>query len=86
MSRLLGMRCWIRRLIITLVLGHCAGDVRFYLYNADLPKEQRKEVASKLLAVLEILRNSLSKHLVDKDFERLKWRISWTLLELETFS
>jgi hypothetical protein len=47
-----------------------------------LPKEQRKEIASKL----EILRKSVSKHLLDKDFERLKWRIEWTLLKLEELS
>jgi len=65
---------------------HCVGDVRFYLWNADLPKERRKEIAGKLLGILEVLRNSVRKHLADKDFERLKWRISWTLSELEVLS
>jgi len=65
---------------------HCVGDVRFYLWSAGLLKEQRKEIASKLIAVLEILRKSVSKHLLDKDFERLKWRIDWTLLKLEELS
>ena len=65
---------------------HCVGDVRFYLWNAGLPKEQRKEISGKLIGVLEVLRNSVSKHLVDKDFERLKWRISWTLSELNKLS
>jgi len=59
---------------------HCVGDVRFYLWNADLPKDQRKGIANKLIAILETLHNS------DKDFERLKWRIDWTLLELEVLS
>jgi len=65
---------------------HCVGDVRFYLWNADLPKERRKEIAGKLLGILEVLRNSVRKHLADKDFERLKWRISLTLSELEVLS
>ena len=65
---------------------HCVGDVRFYLWNAGLPKEVRKEIASKLLGILETLHNSVNKHLADKDFERLKWRISWTLLELDKLS
>ncbi len=65
---------------------HCVGDVRFYLWNADLPKEQRKEIADKLIAILEILHKSVNKHLADKDFERLKWRIEWTLLELDKLS
>jgi maltooligosyltrehalose synthase len=51
-----------------------------------LPKERRKEIASKLIGILEVLRNSVSKHLVDKDFERLKWRIRWTLSELDKLS
>lgn len=67
-------------------IRHCVGDVRFYLWNADLPKPERKEIANKLIGILEALRNSVSKHLVDKDFERLKWRISWTLSELDKLS
>ena len=65
---------------------HCVGDVRFYLWNAGLPKEVRKEIASKLLGILETLHNSVNKHLADQNFERLQWRISWTLLELEKLS
>jgi len=65
---------------------HCVSDVRFYLWNAGLPKEQRKEIANKLTGILETLHNSVNKHLADKDFERLKWRISWTLSELDKLS
>lgn len=65
---------------------HCVGDVRFYLWSANLPKEQRDRFAGKLEAILEILRNSVNRHLADGDFERLKWRISWTLSELEKLS
>jgi hypothetical protein len=48
---------------------HCVGDVRFYLWSAGLPKEQRKEIASKLIGILETLHNSVNKYLGDKDFE-----------------
>lgn len=65
---------------------HCVGDVRFYLWNAGLSKDKRKEIANKLIVILETLRNSVSKHVVDGDFERLKWRINWTLSELEKLS
>ncbi len=65
---------------------HCVSDVRFYLWSADLPKEQRKEIANKLIAILEMLHNSVNKHLADKDFERLRWRIDWALSELDTLS
>jgi hypothetical protein len=65
---------------------HCVSDVRFYLWNADLPKEQRKEIANKLTAILQTLHKSVNKHLADKDFERLKWRIGWALSELDELS
>lgn len=65
---------------------HCVGDVRFYLWNAGLPKEMRKEVAKKLIGILEVLRNSVRRHFVDKDFDRLQWRIGWTLSELNRLS
>ena len=65
---------------------HCRGDVGFYLWNAGLPKEQRREIAKKLTVILQTLRNSVKKHLADRDFERLKWRISWALRELDRLS
>jgi hypothetical protein len=65
---------------------HCVGDVRFYLWNAGLPKEKRKEVAGKLVAVLGVLHRSVNKHVVDGDFEKLKLRIEWALRELEVLS
>jgi len=65
---------------------HCVGDVRFYLWSAGLPKEQRKMIVGELLGVLETLRNSVRKHVLDGDFERLKWRIDWALLKLEMLS
>ena len=65
---------------------HCVGDVRFYLWSAGLPKEVRKEIANRLIVILETLHNSVNKHLADQNFERLRWRISWALLELEKLS
>ena len=43
-------------------------------------------MAGKLLEILVILRNSVNKHISDGDFERLKWRINWTLSELDRLS
>lgn len=65
---------------------HCVGDVRFYLWSANLPKVVRDRFAGKLEEVLEVLRNSVNRHLADGDFERLNWRINWTLSELEKLS
>jgi len=62
---------------------HSVGDVRFYLWSAGLPKMQRKEIVNRLTGILETLHKSVNKHLVDKDFERLRWRIYWTLSELD---
>jgi transposase-like protein len=36
--------------------------------------------------ILQTLRNSVKKHLADGDFERLKWRISRSLRELDGLS
>jgi transposase-like protein len=65
---------------------HLVSDVRFYLWSAGLPKEQRKEIVNKLKAILETLHNSVNKHLADKNFERLNCRISWALSKLEGLS
>ncbi|OQA81222.1 MAG: Transposase, Mutator family [Microgenomates group bacterium ADurb.Bin238] len=62
---------------------HCVGDVRYYLWSADVPKDQRDRLAGELLGILEVLRNSVNKHVADGNFERLRWRISWTLSELD---
>jgi maltooligosyltrehalose synthase len=51
-----------------------------------LAKRTKKKVANKLIVILETLRKSVNKHLVDKDFERLNWRISWALFELDKLS
>ena len=65
---------------------HCIGDVRFYLWSANVPKDQRDNLSGKLEVILEILRNSVNKHLADGNFECLRWRINWTLSELERLS
>jgi len=62
---------------------HSLTDTRFYLWSAGLPKEQRDSIAERLEVILEILHNSVKKHLADKDFEWLKWRVDWTLSELD---
>ncbi len=40
-------------------------------------------MSGELECVLEILCDSVNMHLADGDFERLRWRINWTLSELE---
>ncbi|MFX1534821.1 MAG: hypothetical protein ACFFDI_11410 [Promethearchaeota archaeon] len=44
-------------------VNHAVTDVLFYLWSAGLPKEERKQVTSRVVAVLETLRNSVVKHL-----------------------
>jgi hypothetical protein len=65
---------------------HCVSDVSFYLWGAGLPKERRKEIVKRVVAILETLHNSVNKHLGDKDFGRLEWRVGWTLSELDKLS
>lgn len=61
---------------------HSVSDVRFYLWRAGLPKDVRREIVNRVVGVLETLHNSVNKHLADGDFERLRWRITWTLEKL----
>lgn len=65
---------------------HCVGDVRYYLWSANVPKTQRDKLAGRLEEILEVLRNSVNKHVADGDFERLRWRINWVLSELDMLS
>jgi len=53
-------------------IRHCIGDVRYYLWSAKVPKEQREYIAGKLEVILEILRNEVNRHVVDRNFVRLK--------------
>jgi hypothetical protein len=62
---------------------HCLNDVKYYLWSAGLPKNERDVIVEGVEAVLQTLHNSVNKHLADRNFERLKWRIGWTLSELE---
>jgi len=65
---------------------HDIWDVKFYLWQAKLPKEQRKDISGRVERVLWTLRNSVDKHIVDGDVKRLRWRVDWTLEELKKIS
>ena len=62
---------------------HSVGDVGYTLWKAGLPKQERKEIHTKLKAILNTLRNSTIKHLKDGDTGRLQWRIEETLADLK---
>jgi transposase-like protein len=66
-----------------LCINHVVRDVSFNLWKAGLPKQDRKEILTKLLAILQALRNSVIKHLKDQDTQRLQWRINKTLADLK---
>jgi len=65
-----------------LCVNHAVKDVNNHLWRAEMPYGERKEIRARLRSVLRILRNSARKHLKDKNFERLRWRIDWALEEL----
>ena len=65
---------------------HCIRDVKFYLWQAGLPKEQRRDISERVESVLWTLCNSVNVHVADKDFKRLLWRVDWTLEELKRIS
>jgi transposase-like protein len=66
-----------------LCVRHSVGDVGYSLWKAGLPKQERKEIRTRLKAILHTCRNSTIKHLKDKDMERLQWRINKTLADLK---
>jgi len=66
-----------------LCVRHSVGDVGYSLWKAGLPKQERKEIRTKLKAILNTCRNSTIKHLKDGDVERLQWRINKTLADLK---
>lgn len=66
-----------------LCVRHSVGDVSYSLWKAGLPKQERKEIRTRLKAILHTCRNSTIKHLKDGDMERLQWRIKKTLADLK---
>lgn len=62
---------------------HSVGDVGYSLWKAGLPKQERKEIRTRLKAILNTCRNSVIKHLKDQNMERLQWRINKTLAGLK---
>lgn len=65
-----------------LCVNHAVKEAGNHLWRAGLPKAERRLILGRLRLILRILRSSVKKHLVDKDYGRLRWRISWTLDEL----
>jgi hypothetical protein len=65
---------------------HCIRDVKVYLWQAGLPKEQRKTISERVESVLWTLCNSVNVHVADGDFKRLRWRVDFTLEELKRIS
>ena len=65
-----------------LCVNHAVREAGNHLWRAGVPKARRRSILNKLLTILRVLRFSVRKHLLDKDFGRLRWRIGWTLVEL----
>jgi len=66
-----------------LCVNHVVRETGYHLWKAGLPKQERKEIRTKLRTILHALRNSTLKHLKDGDAERLQWRINKTLKDLK---
>lgn len=75
-----------KALCYQLCVRHAVKDVSIHLWKAELPRGERKPIHDRLRTILSTLRNSARKHLVDEDFERLRWRIDWALKELRKLS
>ena len=75
-----------KALSIQLCVNHGVRDVSIHLWKAEMPRGERKPILDRLRTILRTLRNSARRHLMDEDFERLQWRIDWTLNELRKLS
>jgi transposase-like protein len=71
-----------RVLSYQLCVNHAVRQAGNHLWRAGVPKARRRSILNKLVTILRVLRFSVRKHLLDKDFGRLRWRIDWTLSEL----
>jgi hypothetical protein len=58
------------------------GNISYKLWEAKMSRADRKTIVGEVASVLHILHNFVKKHLSDENFDRLKWRIDWTLTEL----
>ena len=65
-----------------LCVNHGVRETSYHLWKAGLPKQERKEIRTRLRAILNTCRNSAIKRLKDKYVERLRWRINKTLADL----
>ncbi len=61
-----------------LCVNHAVREVGNHLWRVGLSKEKRKRILGRLRGILRVLRRSVRKHLLDKDYGRLRWRIEWT--------
>jgi transposase-like protein len=66
-----------------LCVNHAIREVNYTLWTAGLPKQERKEIRTRLKAILQTCRNSTIKHLKDQNVERLQWRINKALADLK---
>jgi hypothetical protein len=65
---------------------HCIRDVKFYLWQAGLPKCQRKDISERVESVVWTLCNSVNVHVADGDVVALLWRVDWALEQLKKIS
>jgi len=62
---------------------HAAREVGYKLWQDQIPREERKVILTELQTLLYTLKNSVEKHALDGDMERLKQRAETTLQGLK---
>lgn len=62
--------------------NHFVKTSMYYLWKEQYPKEERMRIKKEISGIISMLKNSVKKHRIDRNFARLEWRIDTTQKEL----
>ncbi len=65
---------------------HAKRDLAYYLWKDGLSKKEYCKYVDEFKSLICCLQNSTKKHVKDKDWQRLQWRIRWFKREVNTLA
>ena len=65
---------------------HAKRDLAYFMWQDGLSKKQYKEYSEEFCTLLCIMQNSTAKHMRDKNWKRLTWRIGWVKKEVKALA
>ena len=67
-------------------MNHFVKTSMYYLWKENYSKRDRTRIKKDVSRIISTLKNSVKKHVVDRDFKRLEWRIDQTMIELQAIA